>query len=129
LSTQPRPPGQPGTLAAELHFDTGKSDLTSAAIAQLDEVFFTLRDKPDTGVLVQGHTDSTGSADFNESLSQERANVVKDFLVGRGISADRIVTKGFGETEPVASNDTCENRARNRRADVTLEITTLRETP
>jgi OmpA-OmpF porin, OOP family len=69
-------------------------------------------------VLIEGHTDSKGNDNYNMKLSQRRADAVRKFIVDRhGIAADRLATKGFGETKPVASNATEEGRAKNRRVD------------
>jgi len=75
---------------------------------------------PDTYITVEGHTDSTGSAQYNQRLSELRANAVRDLLVKDGVPANRIDTKGYGASDPVANNSTPEGRQANRR--VQLEI-------
>jgi outer membrane protein OmpA-like peptidoglycan-associated protein len=72
-------------------------------------------------VVVQGHTDSTGSEQHNQSLSERRAQAVKNYLIGRGIDDGRMTAVGYGETLPVASNDTDWGRQQNRRVDVLLK--------
>jgi outer membrane protein OmpA-like peptidoglycan-associated protein len=69
---------------------------------------------------VEGHTDSIGTDDYNQQLSEHRAEAVRDYLVQQGISADTIVASGFGKTAPVASNDTPEGRQQNRRVELVL---------
>jgi len=71
-------------------------------------------------VIVQGHTDSTGTEEHNQALSERRANSVQTELVSRDVDRDRIASMGFGESQPVADNSTSEGRRRNRRVDVML---------
>jgi outer membrane protein OmpA-like peptidoglycan-associated protein len=73
-----------------------------------------------TAVIVQGHTDSTGSEQHNQGLSERRASSVQQELVARGVDRDRIASMGFGESQPVADNGTSDGRQRNRRVDVML---------
>ena len=77
-----------------------------------------LRDNPDLRVTVEGHTDSVGSAAYNQKLSERRAQAVKRYLVRQGIDPSRITTEGYGKSRPIASNETEEGRAKNRRADI-----------
>jgi len=77
-----------------------------------------LRDNPSLHVVVEGHTDSVGSDSYNHKLSERRAKAVRDYLVREGIDASRITTRGYGKSRPVASNDTAEGRAENRRAEI-----------
>jgi len=75
-----------------------------------------LKEHPDVKVIIEGHTDSTGPADYNLKLSQKRAEAVRKILIEKyGISPDRVIAKGYGETRPIAPNDTPEGRAKNRR--------------
>jgi OOP family OmpA-OmpF porin len=76
--------------------------------------------RPGVKVVVEGHTDSTGSDAYNQGLSQRRADSVLNYLVRKGVPAGRLTARGFGESNPVASNDTAEGRALNRR--VALEV-------
>ncbi|MEM0899706.1 MAG: OmpA family protein, partial [Pseudomonadota bacterium] len=69
---------------------------------------------------VEGHTDSRGSRSLNQGLSDSRANAVRDYLVNAGVSADRLQAQGFGEANPIASNQTPEGRAQNRRIELTV---------
>ncbi|MEZ4916092.1 MAG: OmpA family protein [Chitinophagales bacterium] len=103
-----------------LEFETGKSIIKKSSYSSLDNLTQILKDHPDYRLLVEGHTDSVGSAESNMTLSQARANAVKDFLMKKGVSGDKIITKGFGETKPVASNDTAAGRQENRRVEMTI---------
>jgi outer membrane protein OmpA-like peptidoglycan-associated protein len=70
-----------------------------------------------TSFIIEGHTDNSGPKTFNQKLSEDRANTVKDYLIGIGISADRMSTSGFGEDKPSVSNDTRKGRITNRRVE------------
>jgi outer membrane protein OmpA-like peptidoglycan-associated protein len=74
-----------------------------------------------TAVIVQGHTDSTGSETHNQDLSERRAQAARNYLVGRGVDPQRVAALGFGESQPVAANDTATDRQRNRRVEVLLK--------
>jgi outer membrane protein OmpA-like peptidoglycan-associated protein len=91
----------------------------------LDKVADVLGRYNQTYVDVYGHTDSTGSAAYNQTLSERRAESVADYLVSRGVRQERLATRGFGLTQPIASNDTPEGRAENRR--VEIKIVPVRE--
>lgn len=94
-----------------------------AALSFLDEVSRVLRDYTDTRVNVAGHTDSTGNADYNQRLCERRARSVSHYLNQKGVSASRLEVRGYGETQPVASNDNEQGRAQNRRVEITLTPT------
>lgn len=96
-------------------FNSG--DLTSAADPTLTDLITVLNKYPDTNIEVQGHTDSTGTHEYNQGLSERRASSVADYLKAHGISSSRITTKGFGETAPKYDNGTTDGRAQNRRAE------------
>lgn len=80
-----------------------------------------LKDNPDRMALIEGHTDNTGEADYNQYLSDERTGSVSEALQLAGISSDRIVEKGFGESHPIASNATLEGRQKNRRVEIVFK--------
>ncbi|MEH3157652.1 MAG: OmpA family protein [Sphingomonas taxi] len=86
----------------------------------LDQVADTLAQYNQTYIDVYGHTDSTGSVAYNQALSERRATAVADYLAGRGVQPARIGTRGFGKTQPIASNDTDAGRAANRRVEVKI---------
>lgn len=101
----------------DVQFEINKADLKSSSYQVLDEIAEGLKTQPSLKVEVQGHTDSTGSPDYNMKLSQARAESVKRYLVDRGIAAERLIAKGYGLTRPLVPNDTAENRAKNRRVE------------
>jgi OOP family OmpA-OmpF porin len=96
-------------------FEFDKAVLMPVSRDTLDVVGQSLIDWPKVRVEVQGHTDSQGDVQYNEDLSMRRAQAVKDYLVSRGVSADRMTVTGFGESRPIADNSTMEGRAKNRR--------------
>ena len=99
-------------------FDFGKSNLKSQFYPALDNVANTLAQYNQTIVEVSGHTDSVGSDAANQTLSVQRANSVGNYLIGKGLVRERFEIVGFGETQPVASNDTDSGRALNRRVEI-----------
>lgn len=105
-------------ILADVNFNTDKTDISSAFAAELDGVVDVLKSNPSLRLEVAGHTDSVGDAGYNQGLSERRAKVVMDYLIGKGIDAGRLTGKGLGETEPIASNDTKAGRAENRRVEL-----------
>jgi len=77
-----------------------------------------LKGSPDVRILIEGHTDSQGPDAPNKKLSKGRADAVRDYFIGKGIASSRLETKGYGETKPVADNNTAEGRAQNRRVEL-----------
>jgi outer membrane protein OmpA-like peptidoglycan-associated protein len=104
----------------DLAFDTATAELTPQALTAIDGVAAALRAHPEAVVLVEGHTDSRGDAAENVQLSRRRANAVRQALVDRGVTEDRITTAAFGQDRPIAPNDTPEGRARNRRTELVV---------
>jgi OOP family OmpA-OmpF porin len=100
-----------------LLFDFDKYNIKPEAIPALNETFKVFLMNPALRVLVNGHTDSIGSEAYNQRLSEKRAKAVLDYLVGRGIDPSRLKAVGHGESRPIASNETEEGRARNRRVE------------
>jgi OOP family OmpA-OmpF porin len=98
-----------------IEFESGQATLTDAGKAVLDQMTVALLKLKDKRVEVIGHTDNAGSRAGNLSLSQARAEAVKTYVVGRGVSADMVAVSGEGPDRPVADNRTAEGRARNRR--------------
>lgn len=101
-------------------FATGKAELSTKANVSVGKLADFLKKHPSRNVLIEGHTDSVGSEDYNMALSQKRADSVKLKLVEDGIDADRITTVGYGEKFPVVGNDNPAGRAQNRRVDVII---------
>ena len=101
-------------------FAFNKADLASQAQANLDKLNNVLKRYPDTNIEIIGHTDSKGTDAYNRSLSQRRAVSVSNYLKSNGISSSRLKTRGMGESDPVASNETEEGRASNRRVEFVI---------
>jgi len=101
-------------------FDTGKSDLKSTARERLAKVAGILIAYPDIHVEIDGYTDSTGSLEFNERLSQQRAEAVRSYLASQGVNLATITTQGFGPSQPIASNETASGRQQNRRVELVV---------
>ncbi len=101
-----------------LLFDFNKADIKPQYYKNLDEVVKVLKANPGLKVEIQGHTDNVGSAAYNMKLSLRRAQAVANYLIQHGISPSRLTVKGYGFTRPVASNDTPEGRALNRRVQI-----------
>ncbi|MEP6688430.1 MAG: OmpA family protein [Gemmatimonadales bacterium] len=108
------------TLILEgVNFQTGKSDITPESQVILDAVASSLVANDEIKVRVGGHTDNTGSAAVNKRLSAARAEAVRQYLISKGVAADRLTAAGYGPSKPVASNKTVEGRAQNRRVELT----------
>src|ERR1041385_6923542 len=105
---------------SDVLFKTGSYELLSGARERLAKVSGIVIAHPGLKLEVEGHTDSVGSDEYNQKLSEQRAGAVRDYLVQQGISADSIVSRGMGKTQPVATNDTPEGRQQNRRVELVL---------
>ena len=103
-----------------VRFDTGKATLTAAARTNLDKLVKVFNDYPDTNITIYGYTDSTGSVDLNQKLSQNRALAVERYLESKGIVTSRFQVTGMGIADPIATNDTPEGRAQNRRVEFAI---------
>jgi OmpA-OmpF porin, OOP family len=99
-------------------FDTNKSEIKPEFNPELDAVVTVLEKNLALNVKIKGHTDSTGTAAYNMKLSENRAKAVMEYLIKKGIDKDRLSAKGYGLTQPIASNDTKEGRAKNRRVEL-----------
>ncbi len=104
-----------------LFFDSGRSVLKAGARNTLSRIADQLRINDELTVMIEGHTDSVGSDELNQALSEKRAAAVRDYLAARGVAANRMTVKGLGETTPVATNDTPAGRQQNRRVELIIE--------
>ncbi len=101
-------------------FDSGKSSFKDQTYPVLESINSILKEYPNSNFMIEGHTDSDGSNELNQSLSENRAAAVRNYLVEKGINADRLKSTGYGETKPIASNKTAKGKAENRRVEVSL---------
>lgn len=108
------------TFESGILFKTNSSDLQPAAQDNIGKLAVILNKYPDTNILVEGHTDSTGSSELNQKLSERRAESVASFAKGKGVAASRFTTVGYGYSQPVASNATPDGRAQNRRVEIAI---------
>ena len=124
----PPPPPAPkpviiekGRQTLNVKFDFDKSTIKKGYYKDIDDLVKVMKDYPDLNVVIEGHTDSVGTAAYNKKLSQERAEAVKQYMVEKGIDANRLKAQGFGEERPIASNDTEEARQKNRRVEAAVD--------
>jgi outer membrane protein OmpA-like peptidoglycan-associated protein len=108
------------TFASGLLFDFDSDVVRGAARSNLTNLASSLRDYPETEVLIVGHTDNVGAATYNQGLSERRAASARNFLISQGVQSHRVRTMGMGLTEPVATNETEAGRAQNRRVEVAI---------
>ncbi|MCA9726311.1 MAG: OmpA family protein [Candidatus Eisenbacteria bacterium] len=108
------------TMDSGILFNVDKSDLTAEAKLNLKKMAQVLNKYGDTTILIEGHTDSDGSEEYNQKLSERRAQSVKEYLAIQQVAAPRMSTVGFGETQPVADNSTAAGKAQNRRVEVAI---------
>jgi outer membrane protein OmpA-like peptidoglycan-associated protein len=104
----------------DILFEFDRAELKHEAMGDLDPLITYLRENPLQKVVIEGYTDSVGAKEYNIFLSQRRAEFVRNVLIENGITADRVVAQGFGESYPVASNDSAGGRKLNRRVEVKL---------
>jgi outer membrane protein OmpA-like peptidoglycan-associated protein len=119
LNAKPTDRGLVVTLGDVL-FTSGQADLKAGATGNLNKLVAFLNEYPSRTVMIEGYTDSVGSEDYNQGLSQRRADSVKAYLVGQGIGSVRLVAAGKGESAPVAGNDSAAGRQQNRRVEVII---------
>jgi outer membrane protein OmpA-like peptidoglycan-associated protein len=108
------------TFESGLLFDFDSDVLRSEARTNLRSLASSLDKYPGTDLLIVGHTDSVGTDSYNQDLSERRSSAARSFLISEGVSSTRVVARGLGETEPVASNDTDSGRQQNRRVEVAI---------
>jgi outer membrane protein OmpA-like peptidoglycan-associated protein len=108
-------------MPGNITFKTGSSDLNADFYKVLDGVGMVVDEYEKTLIVVEGHTDNVGADDMNQALSERRAMSVGQYIATKGINSQRVLTAGFGESRPIASNDSDAGRAQNRRVEVRLE--------
>jgi len=114
----PEPAAPQKLVLVGVNFDFDKATLRQEDVSELDKNVEALKAWGDVNIEVAGHTDSKGSDAYNMKLSQQRAEAVRNFLISRGVAADRLTAKGYGEAQPVADNATEEGRFQNRRVEL-----------
>jgi outer membrane protein OmpA-like peptidoglycan-associated protein len=124
LQAKPTDRGLVLTLGDTL-FATGKAELKSGATANLDRITTFMNEYPKRTAAIEGFTDSMGSDDMNQALSQRRADAVKNYLVGQGVASNRLSSSGRGENAPIADNTSAEGRQQNRRVEVVINQPTI----
>jgi len=108
------------TFESGILFDVNKADLRPAAQASLAKLAVVLNKYPDTNILIEGHTDADGTEAYNQTLSERRATSVSVYLAQSAVASGRTTTVGYGELQPVATNDTSEGKQANRRVEVAI---------
>ncbi|MBK7652387.1 MAG: OmpA family protein [Flammeovirgaceae bacterium] len=108
------------TFNSGLQFDVNSSSLVGDTKSNLDDLSTTLKKYDDTSILIEGHTDNTGEDKYNQDLSERRARSVSQYLKTQGVEGSRLTTKGYGEEQPIAPNDTEAGRHKNRRVEVAI---------
>lgn len=108
------------TFDSGILFETNKAELQPAAKDNIGKLATILNKYPDTNILVEGHTDSTGSTEYNQKLSERRAESVASFAKSIGVQPTRFTTMGYGEAQPVESNSNAEGRKQNRRVEIAV---------
>jgi outer membrane protein OmpA-like peptidoglycan-associated protein len=104
-------------LKQKVHFATDKATIYQDSFAMLSEIADVLKARPEVKIRIEGHTDSRGGMSHNMKLSQQRADSVKQFLVGQGVDPSRMESRGFGPTQAIADNRTAAGREQNRRVE------------
>ncbi|HYI10547.1 MAG TPA: OmpA family protein [Thermoanaerobaculia bacterium] len=108
-------------LTNDILFDVNSSALRGTSRTTLNELAGNFRQYPDNRLIVEGHTDSTGTDSHNQRLSEQRASAVADYLIDQGVTAGSVTVYGFGEARPKSSNDTAEGRQANRRVEIHIQ--------
>jgi outer membrane protein OmpA-like peptidoglycan-associated protein len=120
LKAKPTDEGMVLTLGGDVLFNTGSATMSTGANTQLNRIAQYLKEHSEREIVVTGHTDSTGSMQTNQSLSEQRAAAVGSYLVAQGVGASRIATRGLGPSMPIAGNETAPGRQQNRRVEITV---------
>ena len=107
-------------MLKNIFFEVNKYDLKNESTSELNKLIAFLKNSPTAKIEISGHTDNTGDKKSNQLLSENRAKSVYDYLIKQGITATRLTFKGYGDTKPVASNETNEGKTQNRRTEFTI---------
>jgi len=107
-----------GFIALYINFETGKADIKAESQKIIDQIVQMLKDNPTLNISIEGHTDNVGTPQSNQTLSENRARAVMNAIVEKGIDKSRLSAKGWGQTKPIADNQTEEGRAKNRRVEI-----------
>jgi outer membrane protein OmpA-like peptidoglycan-associated protein len=108
------------TFDSGILFDVNKATLRDEAKKNLDKLAVILNKYPDTNILIEGHTDATGSDELNLQLSRDRSGAVANYIAALGVDPTRVTTMGYGKSQPIATNDTPEGRQQNRRVELAI---------
>lgn len=108
------------TFNEGLQFDVNSAELRSNTLSNLSELATVINKYSDTNILIEGHTDSTGSISYNQTLSEKRAESVRRYLISQGVVANRLSSVGYGPSQPLSDNETVEGRQINRRVEVAI---------
>ena len=103
-------------------FDFDSDKIKEENYSGLNIVANFLKENPNVSVKVEGHTDNIGSKEYNQNLSERRAQAIANYLIDKGVEKERVTTEGFGFSRPIASNDTAEGRAQNRRTELKFTV-------
>jgi len=107
-----------GSIALYINFETGKADIKPESQKIIDQIVQMMKDNPDLKISVEGHTDNVGTPQSNQTLSENRAKAVMNAIISKGIDKSRLSSKGWGQTKPIADNQTEEGKAKNRRVEL-----------
>jgi outer membrane protein OmpA-like peptidoglycan-associated protein len=105
-------------ISSQLKFESGKVNLRKKIYIGVDSLVVFMQENPNASLVISGHTDNTGTLKINQKLSLQRAMVVSNYLIKKGIDKKRISQKGFADTRPISDNKTLKGRAQNRRVDI-----------
>jgi outer membrane protein OmpA-like peptidoglycan-associated protein len=123
----PAPVKEKATVRLNVRFDTDKAIVKKEYHKDIQTIASLLKLNPDLAVTIEGHTDNVGNDDYNQKLSEKRANSIRQYLIDNfGIKGSRLTAIGYGESKPIASNDTEEGRQINRRVQAVFDITMIR---
>lgn len=117
-SVRVRVESKPLVLSSDVLFDYDSSELRSDSVEELDRVANSMNENPDARIRIEGHTDNAGTQEYNQRLSERRAQAVADYLANRNVPRNRMIVEGKGELEPTSTNQTSEGRQQNRRVEI-----------